>query len=99
MLARKHQRYGSKQARPPAWEHQATPGQWGTRRRSRLRWGTPAPGLHRRLQRPIRQNSKGNKASEYLVYPRVLRPATKFLCMYQMERGGCIVDCNIEIQG
>src|SRR4051812_16205028 len=64
-----------------------------------LRWsasGTPAPGLQRRLQRPIRQNSKGNKAGEYLVYPRVLRPATKLLCMYQMERGGCIVDCKIE---
>src|SRR4051812_7491050 len=78
---------------------ETTPGQSGTRRRSRLRWGTPAPGLHRRLQRPIRQNSKGNKAGEYLVYPRVLRPATKLLCMYQMERGGCIVDCKIEIQG
>ena len=37
-----------------------------------------------------------NKAGEYLVYPRVLRPATKLLCMYQMERGGCIVDCKIE---
>src|SRR3954465_8245791 len=36
------------------------------------------------------------KAGEYLVYPRVLRPATKLLCMYQMERGGCIVDCKIE---
>ena len=43
--------------------------------------GSPAPGLQRRLQRPIRQNSKGNKAGEYLVYPRVLRPATKLLCM------------------
>ena len=55
-----------------------------------------APGLQRRLQRPIRQNSKGNKSSEYLIYPRVLCPATKLLCMYQMERGGCIVDCKIE---
>src|SRR3954465_7111417 len=27
------------------------------------------------------------KAGEYLVYPRVLRPATKLLCMYQMEMG------------
>src|SRR3954471_4250345 len=36
------------------------------------------------------------KAGEYLVYPRVLRPATKLLCMYQMERGGCMVDCKIE---
>src|SRR3954466_1669015 len=36
------------------------------------------------------------KAGEYLVYPRVLRPATKLLCMYQMEREGCIVDCKIE---
>src|SRR3954467_11161834 len=37
-----------------------------------------------------------NKAGEYLVYPRVLRPTTKLLCMYQMERGGCIMDCKIE---
>src|SRR4051812_47876363 len=37
-----------------------------------------------------------NKAGKYLVYPRVLRPATKLLCMYQMERGVCIVDCKIE---
>src|SRR3954466_13393536 len=36
------------------------------------------------------------KAGEYLVYPRVLRPATKLLCMYQLERGGCIVDYKIE---
>src|SRR3954471_17596501 len=27
------------------------------------------------------------KAGEYLVYPRVLRPATKLVCMYQMEMG------------
>src|SRR3954470_24679047 len=39
------------------------------------------------------------KAGEYLVYPRDLRPATKLICMYQMERGGCIVDCKIEVQG
>src|SRR4051812_24717072 len=39
------------------------------------------------------------KAGEYLIYPRVLRPATKLLCMYQKERGGCIVDCKIEIPG
>src|SRR3954471_22259196 len=39
------------------------------------------------------------KAGEYLIYPRVLRPATKLKCMYQMERGGCIVDCKIEIPG
>src|SRR3954471_22893535 len=39
------------------------------------------------------------KAGDYLVYPRVLRPATKLICMYQMERGGCIVDCKIEIPG
>src|SRR3954464_4139937 len=58
--------------------------------------GSPTPGLQRRLQRPIRQKSKGNKASEYLIYPRVLRPATKLLCMYQMKRGGYIVDCKIE---
>src|SRR4051812_17725658 len=86
-------------ARPPAWEHQATPGQGGTRRRSTLLRGTPAPGLQRRLQRPIRQNSKGNKSSEYLIYPRVLRPATKLLCIINGYRGGCIVDCKIEIQG
>ena len=42
---------------------------------------------------------KENKAGEYLVYPRVLRPATKLICMYQMERGGCIVDCKIEMPG
>ena len=67
----------------------------GTRRRRRHRGssrrggrhlGSSAPGLHRQLQRPIRQNSKGNKSSEYLIYPRVLRPATK-LMHYQMERG------------
>src|SRR3954463_1321051 len=76
---------------------QATLGQRGTRRRSRLLLESPAPGLQRRLQRPIRQNNKGeNKAGEYLVYPQVLRPATKLLCKYQMERGGCIVDCKIE---
>src|SRR3954464_12066428 len=79
---------------------QATPGQRGTRRRNRLLRGSPAPGLQRRLKRPIRQNKKReNKAGEYLVYPRVLRPATKHLCMYQIERGGCIVDCKIEIPG
>src|SRR3954465_1144706 len=76
-----------RKARPPAWELQATPGQGGTRRRSTLLRGTPDPGLQRRLQRPIGQNSKGNKSSEYLVYPRVLRPATKLICMYQMDRG------------
>src|SRR3954471_4459797 len=27
------------------------------------------------------------KQCEYLAYPRVLRPATKHLCMYQMEKG------------
>src|SRR3954469_22579996 len=27
------------------------------------------------------------KAGEYIIYPRVLRPTTKLLCMYQMERG------------
>ena len=27
------------------------------------------------------------KAGEYLIYPRVLRPATKLVCMYQMEMG------------
>src|SRR3954470_12625166 len=76
-----------RKARPPAWELQATTGQGGTRRRSTLLWGTPAPGLQRRLQRPIRQNSKGNKSSEYLIYPRVLRLATKLICMYQWIGG------------
>src|SRR3954464_2191592 len=64
--------------------------------------GTPAPGLQRRLQWPIRQNSKGNKSSEYLVYPRVLRPATKLLCMYRMERGRLysgLQDRNTRIRG
>src|SRR3954468_12917483 len=65
---------------------QTTPSRRGTQRRRRHR-GSPAPGLQRRLQRPIRQNSKGIKAGEYLVYPRVLRPATKLICMYQMDRG------------
>ena len=76
-----------RKARPPTWELQASPGQWGTRRRSRLRRGTHAPGLHRQLQRPIRQNRKrGSKAGEYLIYPRVLHPATK-LMHYQMDWG------------
>ena len=39
------------------------------------------------------------KQCEYLIYPQVLRPATKLICMYQMERGGCIVDCKIEVPG
>src|SRR3954471_9850327 len=77
---------------------QGTPGQRGTQRRRRHR-GSPAPGLQRRLQRPIRQNSKGNKSSEYLIYPRVLRLATKILCIINGYGGGCIVDCKIEIQG
>src|SRR3954469_14617497 len=67
---------------------QGTPGQRGTQRRRRHR-GSPAPGLQRRLQRPIRQNSKGNKSSEYLIYPRVLRPATKLLCIIKGYGGGC----------
>src|SRR3954469_1533259 len=75
---------------------QATPGQWGTRRRSRLLLESPAPGLQRRLQRPIRQNNKGIKAGEYLIYPRVLRPAAKLLCIINGYEGGCIVDCKIE---
>src|SRR3954469_9587398 len=86
-------------ARPPAWDLQTTPG-LGHRGSSRCGCrcrGSPTPGLQRRLQRPIRKNSKGKKSSEYLIYPRVLRPATKLICKYQMERGGCIVDCKIEI--
>ena len=70
-----------RKARPPARELQATPGQWGTRRRSRLRWGTPAPELQRRLQRPIRKNSKGNKSSEYLVYPQVVQLLNLYACI------------------
>src|SRR3954470_22874723 len=91
-----------RKAGPLSWELQATPGQGGTRRRSTLLWGTPAPGLQRRLQRPIRQNSKGNKSNEYLIYPRVLRPATKLLCMYQMERGRLysgLQDRNTRVRG
>src|SRR3954469_19448850 len=51
---------------------QTTPGRGGTRRRIRHRgsscWGgryrgSSAPGLQRRLQRPIRQSNKGNKTS------------------------------------
>src|ERR1043165_2308876 len=68
---------------------QGTPGQRGTQCRRRHR-GSPAPGLQRRLQRPIRKNSKGNKSSEYLIYPRVLRPATKLLCIINGYGGGCI---------
>src|SRR3954463_13971436 len=76
-------------ARPPAWEPPNYSWSWSSGIFT-LRWsasGTPAPGLQRRLQRPIRQNSKGNKNSEYLAYPRVLRPATKLICMSQMEMG------------
>src|SRR3954468_15059835 len=29
------------------------------------------------------------KAGEYLIYPRVLRPATKLLCIINGYRGGC----------
>src|SRR3954467_11610114 len=42
------------------------------------------------------------KAGEYLVYPRVLRPATKLLCMYQMDRGRLysgLQDRNTRIRG
>src|SRR3954466_6779648 len=84
-------------ARPPAWEPQGTPGQRGIRRRRRHR-GTPAPGLQGSNVDCSGRSGKTvkgeNKAGEYLVYPRVLRPAAKHLCMYQMERGGYIVDCK-----
>ena len=43
-----------------------------------------------------------NKAGEYLIYPRVLRPATKLLCMYQMERGRLysgLQDRNTRVRG
>src|SRR3954466_11349545 len=80
-------------ARPPAWEPpnyswskgelDIVDGIGDLHLGGRCR-GSPAPGLQRRLQRPIRQNSKGNKSGEYLVYPRVLCPASKILCMYQM---------------
>src|SRR3954465_7223068 len=42
------------------------------------------------------------KACECLVYPRVLRPATKLLCMYQMERGRLysgLQDRNTRLRG
>src|SRR3954470_24969726 len=39
------------------------------------------------------------KAGEYLVYPRVLRPATKLLCIIKGYGGSCIVDCKVEIPG
>src|SRR4051812_34669018 len=45
---------------------------------------------------------KGIKAGEYLVYPRVLRPATKLICMYQMEKGRLysgLQDRNTRIRG
>src|SRR3954464_15807051 len=78
---------------------QTTPDRRGTQRRRRHR-GSPAPGLQGSNVDCSGRSGKTikgeNKASEYLVYPRVLRPATKLLCMYQMERGGCIVDCKIE---
>src|SRR3954464_11327025 len=64
--------------------------------------GSPAPGLEGfsvDCSGRSGKTVKEIKAGEYLVYPRVLRPATKLICMYQMERGGCIVDCKIEIQG
>src|SRR3954470_21951855 len=68
------------------------PGQRGSRRSSiRLR-GTPAPRLQRRLQRPIRQNSKGNKAGEYLVYPRVLRPLLSIMHCINGKKRLYIVD-------
>src|SRR3954468_16516992 len=76
--------------------HQVTPGHRETRRRRGHR-GSSAPGLQRQLQRPIRKNSKGKKAGEYLIYPRVLRPATKLLCIINGYRGSCIVDCKVEI--
>src|SRR3954470_20214671 len=79
----------SEKARPPAWEPPNYSWSWSSGIFT-LRWsasGTPSPGLQRRLQRSIRQNSKGNKSSEYLIYPQVLRPATKLICMYQMEIG------------
>src|SRR3954469_5296932 len=78
---------------------QGTPGQRGTQRRRRHR-GSPAPGLQGSNFDCSGRSGKtikgGNKAGEYLIYPRVLHPATKLLCMYQMEWGGCIVDCKIE---
>ena len=43
-----------------------------------------------------------NKAGEYLIYPRVLHPATKLLCMYQMERGRLysgLQDRNTRVRG
>src|SRR4051812_7897268 len=86
-------------ARPPAWELQATPGQWGTRRRSSRLRGTPAPGLQRRLQRPIRQNIRGKyNKGEYLAYPRVLRPLLSIMHIFNGKKRLYIVDCKIEIR-
>src|SRR3954470_5833699 len=60
------------------------PGQRGSRRSSiRLR-GTPAPGLQRRLQRPIRKNIKG----EIKHYAFVSNGKGRLY----------IVDCKIEIR-
>ena len=69
--------------------HQVTPGhrENSTSQKAPGISSSWTPRLQRRLQRLIRQNSKGNKSSEYLAYPRVLRPATKVICMYQMEMG------------
>ena len=42
------------------------------------------------------------KAGEYLIYPRVLRPATKLICMYEMERGRLyseLQDRNTRVRG
>src|SRR3954465_583133 len=66
---------------------QGTPGQRGTQRRRRHR-GSPAPGLQGFnvdcSGRSCKTIKWENKAGEYLVFPRVLRPTTKLLCMYQM---------------
>src|SRR3954466_16142563 len=87
---------------------QTTPGRGGTPRRRRHRGSSRCGGRHRELLLLVSnvdcsgrsgKAMKEIKAGEYLVYPRVLRPASKLLCMYQMERGGCIVDCKIEIPG
>src|ERR1043165_9211805 len=90
-----------RKARPPGWEPPNYSWSWSSGIFT-LWWsasGTPAPGLQPRLRRPIRQNSKGNKSIEYIIYPRVLHPATKLLCILKWKAGGCIVDCKIEIQG
>src|SRR3954463_7853852 len=84
---------------------QGTPGQRGTQHHRRHR-GSPAPGLQGSNVDCSGRSGKTikgeNKAGEYLIYPRVLRPATKLLCGYQMERGRLysgLQDRNTRVRG